>query len=727
VTRSRAPRSLVRRLVLATVVAGTAAAVLGGLVLGRVAQSTLQEEVLARNAALAQELATRFDSTLDRAITELGVVATRVHLAGLDPEAAVDLRTVLRAAPTYDELILLDPRGRPVAAAASASEAETAQSPERPELADSVAAAGTYVGLIESFPPALELGVPVEHPPGSLVGVLLARIPLEVLAGPIQQVSHPPGPVRFLVDADGRILVHPERDRMAAAERFPVGEVLGSPAQASSMEVDGRQVLVAAAPTRHLGGAVVLQHAVSEALRPQWGDLGRLVLTLVLVLAAVVVAVSIAGSRLLRPLGPLVDAVQRIGRGERGVRAAVRGKGEITLLGQEFDRMSETLDQREAALQELQRLALLVSAVLDRDRLAEELVQGAQMLLRAEGCAYTLVDDTAEPALLATAGAAPEPEALRRAVRDCTERAEGALLHNLGDQHGVSLPVTTLGGALLGVLTAVRNGAPFGQDEVQLAETLTAFGGVALDNAHRLELEQALVNELQESVERRRLLIGSVSHEFRTPLTCIEGFSRTLLERWAQFSDEERQDLVSRIDAHGRDLDRLVTQLLDFAGTERGTRSSDVIAVALRPAVMAALDALEPVLADRPVDVDVVDVDVLADPVLVRRALGNILSNAVKYSAPGTPITVRARQEGSTVRVEVTDEGIGLSPDDVDRVFEPFWRAGATRTRGAGLGLAIVAEYVRGMGGTVGAVSEPRRGSTFFFTLPAADPAVVRG
>jgi signal transduction histidine kinase len=102
----------------------------------------------------------------------------------------------------------------------------------------------------------------------------------------------------------------------------------------------------------------------------------------------------------------------------------------------------------------------------------------------------------------------------------------------------------------------------------------------------------------------------------------------------------------------------------------------------------------------------------------------------VKYSSPGSAITVRTSAAGSVARVEVVDEGVGMTTDDVTRAFEPFWRGGhpTTRaTRGTGLGLALVAEYVRVMGGTVAVESTPGAGSTFAFTLPLATVADVGG
>lgn len=123
-------------------------------------------------------------------------------------------------------------------------------------------------------------------------------------------------------------------------------------------------------------------------------------------------------------------------------------------------------------------------------------------------------------------------------------------------------------------------------------------------------------------------------------------------------------------------------------------------------------------LEGRPLMVDGDNIPVLADPALVRRVLTNLLSNAAKYSDDGTAITVRMSMQGDSARVEVQDRGAGLDESDRRRVFDPFWRAGAARSRGTGLGLALVKEYVQLMGGTVGVDSTLGEGSTFYFSLP---------
>jgi signal transduction histidine kinase len=274
----------------------------------------------------------------------------------------------------------------------------------------------------------------------------------------------------------------------------------------------------------------------------------------------------------------------------------------------------------------------------------------------------------------------------------------------------------------LGVLAVLtRDPRTFEPEERRLAVALAGYAGIALGSLRRLELERSLVGELQHTLDLRRELMASVSHELRTPLTCVTGFAETLRVHWRGLSDEERQTFVDKICHHSSELGDLVERLLDFSEVEAGRVSVGIQDIDLRSEVEATVLALGPLVEGRQVEVDVQAATVTADSVLLRRTLTNLLSNAVKYSDRGTPIAVRATVAGGVARVEVADRGMGLTDEEAARAFDPFWRATHVATnsmRGTGLGLALVKEYVRVMGGDVTVESEIGQGSRFIFTLP---------
>jgi signal transduction histidine kinase/DNA-binding response OmpR family regulator len=371
-----------------------------------------------------------------------------------------------------------------------------------------------------------------------------------------------------------------------------------------------------------------------------------------------------------------------------------------------------------------ERISLLVNSSLDRQAVSREILQGARQLLRADGCALYVASPAGDVEEMLDGVADRHAESVRLDARAVLAGMEPKT--DNGDRLLVPLPEVE--GRRLGVLVLVsREPREWAPEELRLAQTFAAFAGIALGNAARMELERSLVSELQQTLDLRRAMVMSLSHELRTPLTCIRGFAETMLGHWEGLDDKTRFDAVNTISEHADDLQRLVEQLLDFGALETGRLESLPEMVQLDSEVASTLAALAPMIGGRAVDIDVDAVGVQADPRLLRRALANLVSNAIKYSGPHGRIAIVGRAEASAARVTVTDTGMGLSEEEAAHVFEPFWRSRAAvtnATRGSGIGLALVQEYVRVMGGEVSVASVPGQGSRFSFTLPlAAVPA----
>jgi signal transduction histidine kinase len=162
---------------------------------------------------------------------------------------------------------------------------------------------------------------------------------------------------------------------------------------------------------------------------------------------------------------------------------------------------------------------------------------------------------------------------------------------------------------------------------------------------------------------------------------------------------------------------------LDFGKVEKGTFSSAPKEVSLHEAVEEVVGGMKPLLGKREVKVAVPELIVSADPDLLKRILMNLLSNATKATESDGAIGISAEQVDGSARVDVIDDGRGLSEEEIDRVFEPFWRSKVSvkeAQRGAGLGLTLVQEYVHEMGGEVHVTSVSGEGAKFSFTLPLA-------
>jgi signal transduction histidine kinase len=369
---------------------------------------------------------------------------------------------------------------------------------------------------------------------------------------------------------------------------------------------------------------------------------------------------------------------------------------------------------------ELERIGLLVTSASARPEVFAEVVEGARRLLRADGCALFVLADAG---LVQEATAGTHLGDRERVLAEARQLLAAPQKTIEGDGR-MLVPVPPSEETPLGVLAVLtREPRRFDPEERRLAVALASYAGIALGNLRRLELERSLVSELQRALDYRRDLMASVSHELRTPLTCVGGFAETLRAHWDALSEDERIMFVDKICHHSNELADLVERLLDFSQVEAGQLSAGIARIDLQDAVESTVTALGPLIAGRPIEIDIRASAVMADSVLLRRTLTNLLSNAVKYSEPGTPIKVRGHDTGGVARVEVADEGSGLSAEEAERAFDPFWRSSRVVTnslRGTGLGLALVKEYVRVMGGDVTVQSEPGRGSTFTFTLPLA-------
>jgi signal transduction histidine kinase len=246
---------------------------------------------------------------------------------------------------------------------------------------------------------------------------------------------------------------------------------------------------------------------------------------------------------------------------------------------------------------------------------------------------------------------------------------------------------------------------------------------------HRLnaDLEQRIAErtrQLQEANEALETFGFSVSHDMREPLRTIQGYANALKQDFSEGRLGESTVYVNRIEAIARRVDGMVSDLLEFARLSRTEIAIETVAVTdavedVRSAMHAEIHN-----AGARLRVDVPDsLRVKAHRQTFVQALTNLVSNAVKFVAPGTEPTVgiAAREMGSVVRVTVEDNGIGIADTAHSRIFNVFERLhGEEEYPGTGIGLAIVRKGIERMGGSAGVSSAPGAGSTFYVDLPLA-------
>jgi signal transduction histidine kinase len=225
--------------------------------------------------------------------------------------------------------------------------------------------------------------------------------------------------------------------------------------------------------------------------------------------------------------------------------------------------------------------------------------------------------------------------------------------------------------------------------------------------------------------------VTTAAHELRTPLTSIQGFSEILLER-PDLAAEEYRWILGVIREQAETLGKIVSDLLDLSRIEAGTgfvlnKVSCNLGKLLRQAVSHVPRRLDLHQIDICLPADLLEIH--ADPAKLRQVLENILSNAVKFSPGGGRILIAGRQLGSELRLSVADQGIGMSSDQVQRVFDKFYRVDASNSAigGIGLGMNIVKEIIEAHEGKVWVHSALGRGTTVNLSLPlqsGGDPAM---
>ncbi|HEY2298940.1 MAG TPA: HAMP domain-containing sensor histidine kinase [Jatrophihabitans sp.] len=300
-------------------------------------------------------------------------------------------------------------------------------------------------------------------------------------------------------------------------------------------------------------------------------------------------------------------------------------------------------------------------------------------------------------------------------VRPATSTPEGL-------QPGETLAIgLSRGGRTLGVLRVVA-GVPLGGDELVALSVATDMLGSTFANAETFVRQQELVERMRSVDELKTVFLATASHELRTPVTAITGFSTLLIERWEDMGRAQQRALVERVKVNGHRLATLIEQLLDFSQLERGLpRANDQI-LELGETVRGILDEQPEVGTSHQLVTNIVDgCYVRGSTAAVERILTNLVGNAAKYSPAETTITVTVQSIGERVELLVDDQGPGVSVDDRERVFSRFYRGRGdtvTRTRGAGIGLAIVAEYAGSMAGLVSVDESPGGGARFRVSMP---------
>lgn len=288
----------------------------------------------------------------------------------------------------------------------------------------------------------------------------------------------------------------------------------------------------------------------------------------------------------------------------------------------------------------------------------------------------------------------------------------------------VATPILVGGKAEAVLLVGSTHRGRVSRHDLEVFRMLAAQASLALENARGFEEQRRAMERMAELDRLKSDFLSTVSHELRTPLTVIRGMGRTLEERWSKIKKDERLDLLVRLNANAATLEGIIGEVLDFSRLEAGQLQVHRQPIDLEEVLLYAADRLRSLFREHELDVEAEPgVVVMADRALMDRVVENLLSNAAKYTPPGSRVVLSVREEGGRAHVAVADDGPGIAPEDVPRLGQRFFRGGdpnTRTTRGTGLGLALVSEILKLHGTRLRVESEVGRGSRFSFALPVA-------
>jgi signal transduction histidine kinase len=284
-----------------------------------------------------------------------------------------------------------------------------------------------------------------------------------------------------------------------------------------------------------------------------------------------------------------------------------------------------------------------------------------------------------------------------------------------------------LGGKVFGMLSA-QSYTPraYGPEDQRLLEMLASHAAAALENMRLLEAERERRVELEELDELKSEFIQNVSHELRTPLAIVRGYTELLETGDLGELKPEQKGAVDIIARRARMLSSMVSDLIAILETEaRQFHYEPVDLVALLQSIVDdfKMNFVEAQLSLE-AEIQAEEAFIEGDSVHLRRVCDNLLSNALKFTPAAGQVEVRLHKNTTTVTLEVSDSGIGIPTEKIDRIFERFYQVDGSMTRrygGTGLGLALVKEVVESHGGQIDVESEVGEGTTFRIHLPLLD------
>ncbi|MDI6831604.1 MAG: ATP-binding protein [Actinomycetota bacterium] len=760
------------RLFLVILLAGTAAGVLVGAASYRIARNSLKEQVYENIANISHDIELVAEEvwvpTLER---QMAMIANAVEiLYRSNPtfqEAERDLAEAGIKLPGIRRLNVFLPNGYLVASS------DPQYRPGRVEELQGLEAGETLVipFRLVGEPPAQERVMTVAAPivlEGRVAAILAGDITPEGVSGIMGSLRVGVSGEAYFVNSSGQLITLPPLAEEEVGLEI-LGEALdtegvrraasGESGVAEYLNYEGRKVVGHYTWIDDLGWGLVVEEDAAQAYS-RLGELRASVALIVIGMAAVALAASLFLSRrVTEPLVALKRGAERLALGDLEQRIEPEGAEELRALADSFNRMAEAVRSSHELMErkvrestgELRALSEVISS-LRRTSNPDEILQKALHTLLEftsydQGWCYLAGEegwrllyhrcpsgnaDLLPESIVPGEGLMGKIAVRREAVFwDTAGEAGDEELVRLAPGGSVAVvplcsPTRVLG---LVCLVSLRR-SPLPEEARDTVRAMADEVGIALENA-LLYLElQAYVAELEKAnLELRSLdemksnFISTVTHELKQPLALIGGYAQTIYRYYESLTYEEEMQCLRVIMERTRFLSSLVEDLLDISLLETGRFALQLEEVDLESLARKAVEESVAAVSGQPAEVSFGEgfPSVRADARRMQQVFANLLSNAVKFTGGRGRIKVTGAALGDRVRVRVEDEGEGIDPAHLKRIFDRFFQADAGTSRpyaGVGLGLFICRQLVEAHGGRIWAENRPEGGAAFTFEIP---------
>jgi len=634
------------------------------------------------------------------------------------------------------------------------------------------------VYFVRGSEPYMTIAVPIERFAGDVIGVLQAEVNLKYIGDVVSSITIGKAGYAYAVSRSGELIAHP--DISLVLQRRNVRELAvvkaafeglpgGSAAHAViAPNINGKEVLSSFALIRDFDWAVIVDRPVEEAYEALYASMLRTAALALIGLGMALFASYFLARRVIQPVRILREGVERIGTGDLGHRLNLKTGDEIEVLADEFNKMTSQLEESYANLEhkvedrtrELTEsldqqtatsevLKVISRSAFDLQPVLETLIENATKLCGADkGYIHRLRGDVYTMAV--SYGASDEFKTFMKehpihasgretlVGRVVLERRPVHIPDVLSDPDYKWSEAQKAGGyrTLLGV-PMLREGMPIGviviwrerveaftDKQIALVTTFADQAVIAIENVRLFQEIQDKNEQLEAANKHKSQFLANVSHELRTPLNSIIGFTRLVLRKTEGQIEKLQKDNLQKVLISSEHLLNLINGLLDLAKIEAGRMEAYVESFKLDEVMRMTIATVEPLLKDGRVKLVTEiapDIPTLkTDRDKLKQSVLNLLSNAVKFTEKGE-IKVAAWRDNGSLKLTVSDTGIGMKKEALDLIFEEFRQADMSSTRrygGTGLGLAIVRRFINLMGGEIVVESEEGKGSKFTITLP---------